>query len=299
MPTTLSAHSNGFTPITVEFPSGDGTVVAHLYLPHDYDASKRYPAVAMAGSFSSVKEQMGGIYGGEMARRGLIGLAIDYRNYGQSSGAIRQYEDPNSKAVDLSSALSFLRSRSDVAGAGLLGICTSGSAVMHAAANDQSVQAVATVAGAFYEPAIQPGVKRRLATAEAAQEKYDTTGVVDMVPAYHPVNPRAVNTIPMPYYLSAKRGNVAEWRNEFAVMSYPAFISTDAVAKASKVIAPTLMIHTKLTAAPNQAVKVHDQLAGQKELEWFRGQHFSFYDHADQVRHTADRLAPFFTATLG
>ncbi|WP_148088114.1 alpha/beta hydrolase [Couchioplanes caeruleus] len=209
---------------------------------------------------------MGGTYGAEMARRGIIGLAIDYRNYGQSNGAIRQYEDPDSKAVDLSSALSYLRSRQDVSGAGLLGICTSGTAVIHAAADDHSVAAVATVAGPFWEPILWTGVQRRLAAGEAARKKYEQTGVVDMVPAYHPINPRAVNTVPMPYYLTARRGKVSEWRNEFAVMAYADMLKADAVTKAAKVVALTLMIHTKLTAASGQSTKVHDRLAGQKEL---------------------------------
>ncbi|WP_443217143.1 alpha/beta hydrolase, partial [Rhizobium sp. RSm-3] len=86
MSQTLSAHRGKITPLTVSFASGDSYVVAHLYLPEGHDPAKRYPAVAVGGSFTSVKEQMGGIYGGEMARRGVMALAIDYRNYGQSGG---------------------------------------------------------------------------------------------------------------------------------------------------------------------------------------------------------------------
>ncbi|WP_318199211.1 alpha/beta hydrolase [Streptomyces sp. SCL15-4] len=158
----LGALTNGFAPQTVEFPSGDGTVVAHLYLPKDLDASKRYPAVAVGGSFSSVKEQVSGIYAGEMARRDVIGLAIDYRNYGESSGAIRQYEDLKSKAADMSAALRFLEARSDVSGAGLLGVCTSGTTVIEAADNDQSMRSVAAVAGMYMEPGlISHGDRRR------------------------------------------------------------------------------------------------------------------------------------------
>ncbi|MFL6835082.1 MAG: hypothetical protein ACJ8F0_21095 [Xanthobacteraceae bacterium] len=36
---------------------------------------------------------MGGIYAAEMAQRGIIGLAIDYRNFGESGGEPRQYDD--------------------------------------------------------------------------------------------------------------------------------------------------------------------------------------------------------------
>lgn len=109
----LHAVDNGFTPQIVSFPCGEGTVVAHLYLPPDHDPARRYPAVAVGGSFSSVKEQMGGIHAGEMARRGVIALALDYRNYGESSGEIRQLEDTQSKAGDLLAALRYLRTRPD------------------------------------------------------------------------------------------------------------------------------------------------------------------------------------------
>jgi dipeptidyl aminopeptidase/acylaminoacyl peptidase len=153
MAQTLSARS-GLTLLTVSFPSGDGYVVAHLYLPEGHDPSRRYPAVAVGGSFASVKEQMGGIYAREMARRGVMAMAIDYRNYGQSSGIIRQYEDPDGKAADMSAAVKFLRNRPDVSGTGILGVCTSGGVALYAAAQDPSVGAVATVAGWFAEPAV-------------------------------------------------------------------------------------------------------------------------------------------------
>ena len=81
-------------PQKVSFPSGDGVVVANLFLPQGYDRSRRYPAVAVGGSLSSVKEMMGGLYAGELARRGVIALAIDYRNYGESSGAKRHSRMP-------------------------------------------------------------------------------------------------------------------------------------------------------------------------------------------------------------
>ncbi|MFF7656780.1 hypothetical protein ACFZCY_44505 [Streptomyces sp. NPDC007983] len=48
----------------------------------------------------------------------------------------------------------------------------------------------------------------------------------------------------------------------------------------------------------SEARKVHEALAGPKELYWGKGQHFSFYDHPGQVRRTADRVAAHFKATL-
>ena len=298
MPSTLSAATIGVTPETVTFPSGDGTIVAHLYLPAGYDAAKRYPAVAIGGSFSSVKEQMGGIYGGELAKRDVIGLAIDYRNYGERTGTIRQYENPVSKAEDMASALRYLRSRPDVSGAGLLGVCTSATAVLMAAAEDPTIGAVATVAGTYVVPSMWGNLDRRRDAARKAKKKYDETGVVDTVAAYSPINPSAVNTVPMPYYLSPKRGNVPEWTNEFAVMAWADMIQADALAAAAKVTSPTLVVHAQFAAFPKLARQVHENLAGPKELHWTSGSHFNFYDQPAKVHETADKLAAHFTAKL-
>lgn len=68
MSETLIEHSNPNVQ-KVSFPSGDGSVVGNLYLPENLDPSYRYPAVAVGGSLSSVKEMMGGLYASELARR--------------------------------------------------------------------------------------------------------------------------------------------------------------------------------------------------------------------------------------
>jgi fermentation-respiration switch protein FrsA (DUF1100 family) len=306
MAQTLTA-STGPAPQTVSFPSGACHVVAHLYLPDGYDPARRYPAVAIGGSFASVKEQMGGIYGIEMARRGVMALAVDYRNYGQSSGAIRQYEDPDGKGKDLSAALKFLRGRPDVSGTGLLGVCTSGGTVLYTAAEDPGVGAVATVAGFFSEPALQTllqgsaeRVEKRRAEGRRAQEHYDTAGVIDLIRPYHDSDKTAANVGPMEYYMDQTRGGgVREWRNQFAVMSWGPMLDFDPVSKAPRVTAPTLVVHSDGSAFPDQARKVYDLLAGPKTLHWAEGEHFDFYDQADQVRDAVDKVAAHFHAALG
>lgn len=305
MAQTLKA-AVGLEPLTVSFPSGDSHVVGHLYLPEGYDPSHRYPAVAVGGSFSSVKEQMGGIYAGEMARRGIIALAIDYRNYGQSGGQVRQYEDPQAKAADLSSALRYLRARHDVSGTGLLGICTSGGTVLYTAAEDPNVGAVASVVGFFSEPSLQvlmqggaEGVERRRVAGRQAQALYEKTGVIETIKAYHATDLTAANVAPLDYYFDQNRGAVPEWRNAFAVMAWGSMLDFDPVSQASRVTAPTLVIHSDGATFPDQARKVYDRLAGPKTLFWTEGGHLDFYDHADRVREAADRAAAHFTAKLG
>jgi len=305
MTQTLQAP-NGLAPQKVSFPSGNGYVVAHLYLPQDHDPARRYPAVAVGGSFTSVKEQMGGIYAGEMARRRVMALAIDYRSYGESSGAIRQFEDPASKAVDLSAALRFLATRSDVSGTGLPGICTSAGNVLYTAADDPSVGAIATVAGFFSEPALSAIIKggseevERLKTkGRQARKHFEETGVIDTVLAYHKTDQTAASVSPSEYYWDQTRGGgVRAWRNEFAVMAWEPWLDFDPVSQAPRVIAPTLMIHSERAAFPDQARKVHELLSGPKDIHWAEGVHFDFYDQVDTVTETADRVAAHFRAHL-
>ncbi|HZS53686.1 MAG TPA: hypothetical protein VFA65_04735 [Bryobacteraceae bacterium] len=68
------------------------------------------------------------------------------------------------------------------------------------------------------------------------------------------------------------------------------------MSQASQVTAPTLVIHSDGSAFPNEARKLHERLAGPKELHWADGAHFDFYDQAYTVRKAADRVAAHFRA---
>ncbi|PBC02450.1 alpha/beta hydrolase [Mesorhizobium sp. WSM3860] len=294
-------------PEKVSFKSGDGFVVANLYLPEGHDPSRRYPAVALAGSLTSVKEMMAGNYAGELTRRGIIALAIDYRNYGESSGAMRQFEDQASKAEDLSAALRYLKKRSDVAGTGILGICTSGGTALYTAAKDSNVGALAIVAGFFSDPDLvlkmfggKEGIDSRIAASREARKRYDEEGVIQTVFAYMPNDKTAVSSGPNEYYMDQSRGgSVRAWRNEFAVMAWEPWLAFDPLAQAPHVTAPALVVHSDGAAFPDQARKMYGLLAGPKELHWTEGKHYDFYDQAEAVRQVADRVASHFHNKLG
>ncbi|CAN9362941.1 unnamed protein product [Alternaria alternata] len=301
---TLNATS-GPTPKTVKFPSGDSHVVGHLYLPERYDSAQRYPAVAVAGSFISVKEMMSGTYAVELARHDVIAIAIDYRNFGQSGGDFRQYEDPTSKAEDLSAALEYLAMRSDVAGTGLLGVCTSGGNVLFPAGSDPRVQAVATVVGFFNSPSLvtrlrgEEGIAVRRAVGRKAQQLYNNTGEIELIPAYSSTTNVSANFGLQPYYENHTRGGGAVgWRNEFAVASWGAWLDWDPVTQAGNVTVPTLMIHSENAAFPDQARTVYNRLGPQKEIIWTNGTHYDFYDNPHTVRFSAEKVAQHFKKYL-
>ncbi|CAK1367853.1 unnamed protein product [Cercospora beticola] len=145
--------NDGLAPKLVNFPNGsNGSITAHLYLPKEYNGDNKYPSVVVGGSMASVKEQMSGTYASQLAENGIIAMAIDYTNWGESTGAERQVENPVQKAADLSSAVSFLSGRADVAGTALLGVCTSGGNILYTAAEDTRVRALVSVADFSRKP---------------------------------------------------------------------------------------------------------------------------------------------------
>jgi len=303
----LSA-ADGPAPQKVRFNAGDSFVAANLHMPAGYRPGAAYPAVVIAGSLTAVKEQMGGIYAIEMARRGFIALAIDYRNYGESGGAIRQYENPETKAEDLVAAVTYLTSRPDVRpdGIALLGICTSGGTVLYAAARDDRIAAVASVASHFAEPSITPslyggadGVAQRRAAGRGARVEYERTGKNRLILAYHNTDQSASHVGPMEYYMDPTRGGgVREWTNAFAVMSWEPWLDFDPVSQARHVTAPALIVHSDNCALPGQAHKVHSLLRGPKTLHWTVGNHFDFYDGPEKVREAADTVNLHFRKYL-
>ena len=73
----------------VQFKNRFGIMLAgHLYLPKDYDASRKYPAIALSGPFGAVKEQVSGLYAQALASadtpakclvcKGMIHSFIDF-----------------------------------------------------------------------------------------------------------------------------------------------------------------------------------------------------------------------------
>ena len=109
----------------VQFVSEGENIVGNLFFPDDFDAGKQYPAVIVSGSWTTVKEQMAGLYAEKLAKEGFITLAFDFRNFGESGGEPRFYENPQQKVADIKSAVSYLQSLPEVNAdtIGALGIC--------------------------------------------------------------------------------------------------------------------------------------------------------------------------------
>ena len=283
------------------------TLAAMLYTPPNFDAAVRYKAIVVAGSLTSVKEQMAATYGQKLAEKGFVALAFDYSHYGESEGQPRQLESPEEKLADLKAAVGYLASLPFVQAVGMVGVCTSAGNAAYLAAEDPRVKAIATVAAFLPEPSLNqrvfgaPEVARRRAAGAAAKLRFEATGEQLMLPTYSTVDPTAVNYNPKgsyDYYFNKQRGGVPEWQNAFAVMSFGPFLDFNPIAKAPSIKMPTMVVHSDGSAFPDQAKKFHSQLAGPKELAWGDGNHYDYYDQPAQVDFAVKNVAEFLHRRL-
>lgn len=292
----------------VTFKSGESTLTGNLYLPPDFDAAQRYPAVIVTGSWTTVKEQMAGLYAERLAQQGFVTLAFDFRHYGESGGEPRNYEVPADKIEDIRSAAAFLESLPivDTGHIGGLGVCFS-AGLMAAAAQDSRIRAIALVAPWLHNHEILDQVygspaemQRRLDAADAARAKYETTGEVETMVGASFTDPNAAMIVDNDYYLNPQRGGVPEWPNEVALMTWRPWADFDGVTIGSQVKMPILLVHSENAAIPEGAKQFYTNLPSNtsKQFQWLDGTQWDFYDQEPQVSQSVTFVVDHFNQTL-
>jgi fermentation-respiration switch protein FrsA (DUF1100 family) len=294
--------------LPVSFDSEGSRLSGNMYVPPEYTPGTRAPGIVVTGSWTTVKEQMAGLYARRLAQRGFITLAFDFRHWGASEGHPRQWESPERKIRDIANAVAFLQTRPEVVAdrIGGLAICASAGYLAHAIARGAPLRSVALVASWLHDAATIPaiyggdsGIRRRLEAARAAREQFERTGNATYVPAYDPHDPEAAMFFPLDYYAQHDRGAIPEWTNRFAVMSWADWLTFDAMAAAPAVAVPTLMVHADEAALPENARRFFAAMPGPKHLFWTAGTQTDFYDREPHVGLAVDVAVAHFHRTLG
>ena len=106
-------YPNQVTAVTIErvtYPARNigTTIVANLFKPAGFQASRRYAAIVVTHPFGGVKEQTAGLYALHLAEQGFVTLAYDASYQGESGGEPRLMEVPAQRLDDISCAIDFL-----------------------------------------------------------------------------------------------------------------------------------------------------------------------------------------------
>lgn len=122
------------------------TLVGDLYTPQNMKKGEKLSAIAVAGPYGAVKEQVSGRYAQELAARGFIALAFDPSFTGESAGEPRNTASPDINTEDFSAAVDYLSTRDNIdpEKIGILGICGWGGFALNDAAMDTRVKATVT-----------------------------------------------------------------------------------------------------------------------------------------------------------
>ena len=149
-----------------------------LYMPKDFNAAKKYSAIAVAGPFGAVKEQVSGLYAQEMAKAGFVALAFDPSFTGESGGAVRFAASPEINTEDFSAAVDFLATRDfvDAEKIGIIGVCGWGGIGLNAAAADTRIKA--TVASTMYDMS-RVSAKGYFDSDDSAEKRYETKKAIN------------------------------------------------------------------------------------------------------------------------
>jgi fermentation-respiration switch protein FrsA (DUF1100 family) len=286
----------------IAFDIAGDRVVGNLHWP---EGPGPHPAVIMAGPMTSVKEQVTGVYAAALARHGFVALALDHRGYGESGGVPRQYEHWQTKVADLRAGLDYLASTPgiDARRMGAAAVCLGCGYAAHASVDNPRVKALGLIAGYYRDPGAMrerdpEGYDAKVAQGIAARRKFESTGVVDMIPAAALEGDAAMQTSDtFDYY--TRRASHPNYVNAFAVMSREHFLPFDVQAAAPRLTQPVTMVHARNALSPHWAESFFGKLAGEKTLTWIesRGQ-TDIYDDAAIVERAAEVVARGLLAKL-
>jgi hypothetical protein len=287
----------------VSFENRGATLAGTLYLPRDYQPGERRPGVVVSGAWTSIKEQMSGLYAREMAERGFAALAFDHRGWGQSGGEIRFKEDPAEKTSDIAAAAAFMATLPEVDAVNIngLGICASAGYMAAAATGNANFAAVALIAPWLHNRQIvehvyggREGVSKLIATSREAETSEDRGQPRTITAAS--MTDQASLMYRIPYYTEADRGLVPQYDNRFNLASWEPWLTYDSVSLGAKLDKPTLIVHSEGAAVPQGAHAFYALLPGEKSELWLNGiSQFDFYDRSEPVTIAADAAAAHFT----
>lgn len=285
----------------VTFESGGETLVGNLYIPAGVNKENRTDGIVVTGAWTTIKEHMPGTYAAEMAKRGEIALAFDFRTWGESGGTTRSFENPQIKIEDIIAAGEFLSTRPEVDGVNGLGICASAGYMATAAEQSSTFKTIALVAPWLHNAAIveevyggADGVAGLIEIGRAAAATEAETGAPQLIPATGPEGSSSL--MPgVPYYTEEGLGMIPEWENTFNLASWEGWLTFDGVRAAPGIPQPLMIVHSEDAAIPAGAHQFFADLNSDKQELWLDGvTQFDFYHREDAVTAASDAVATFF-----
>lgn len=306
-------ENTGVTVRKVSFLRSNNIIlVGNLFLPKDFDATRRYPSILSVHPAGSVKEQSAGLYAHRLAERGFVTLAFDAAYAGESGGTPHYSEAPYERVEDIRYAIDYLVTLPfiDEHRIGALGICAGGGYVIATAPTDRRIRSVAGVSAADIGAANRESwlrgrtVEEQIALLEdvSAQRTREARGE-ELMKVYMCPEPTA-ETAPSfregyDYYRTARAWHPRA-DNYYLRRSQATKMAFSAIENIYLLTQPVLLIVGGKADSDWQTERFYNALPG-TDKEVFvieESSHIELYDHPEYVNRAVKKLDKFFTRTL-
>lgn len=298
----------------IYFNSNGDKLIGWLFCPPNFDASKKYPTISVAGPMGTVKEQAGGIFAEKLALKGFITIVFDFRTQGESEGTPRNYENPFNKGEDIQNAISYLGTLENVDKDKIttLGICAGGSYTMHGTISDRRIKAFASVNPYFslreyagYNPLVSEEVRNTmLKVSNDDRQKYYETGVSEsfnmLMPAFEDLKSMLVPAKDLEdisaYFYERVEKDWPNYSSKSAGMSFEALLKSHALDFAKDLSIPYLgIVGSEALTKPYTERFFAEIPHKNKEIKVIQGaRHVQTYDIEEYINQAVNHLSEFY-----
>lgn len=298
----------------VSFKNRTWDVAGNLYLPTNFDKTKKYAAIVCVHPGSSVKEQTAGLYANQLAKNDFVTLTFDASFQGESGGEPRFLEDPATRVEDIRCAVDFLTTLEFVDNnrIGALGICAGGGYAANASISEKRIKAIATVAAtnasrAFREAnpleVLKTVAKQRTAEAGGA-EKLINNWIPDSALEAKQAGMEELDLMEAIDYYRTPRGQHPNSCNKLLFTSMTNLIMFDAFHLAEYFLTQPLLVIVgdKVGAfgSYRDGFDLYNKAAsGNKKIYTVKGaSHYDLYDKPKATNEALEQIIPFFQEIL-
>ncbi|WP_322103186.1 alpha/beta hydrolase [Paraburkholderia sp. J41] len=303
----------------VTYPNLGWDTAADLYLPPDFNAAKRHPAIVSTHPIGSCKEQTAGnIYAKGLAEKGFVVLVHDASFQGASGGKPRFIEDPSIRVSDIRFAVDYLQSLPyvDENRIGAIGVCGGGAYTIHAGITDHRLRALVSVTGVNYGRLIREGFAQfkplefseSMAGMRTAEALGGSRHVVDLLPASVEAGNQAgitdIDVLEATDYYKTARGRQPNGATRQLMSFSSAAMGWDAFLNAEVLLTQPLMVVIGDKAGGFGAFRDGWEIYGRaaskdKHIVVAEGwSHYDLYDKPEPVAIAMTRIVPFFRENL-
>lgn len=304
---------SGVTVRKVSFLRSNNIVlVGNLFLPRDFQADKKYPAILSVHPAGSVKEQSAGLYAHRLAKQGFVTLAFDAAYAGESGGTPHYSEAPYERIEDIRYAIDYLVTLPfvDEQRIGALGLCAGGGYVIGAAPTERRIRAVAGVSAADIGAANREGWLRGRTVEEqikmledvSAQRTREARGEELMKVYMCPTpTPQTAPSFREGYdYYRTARAFHPRADNFYLRRSQATKMAFSAIENSYLLTQPVLLVVGDRADSEWQTNRLYNALPGaDKEIYVVKeSSHIELYDKKEPVNAAVEKLSEFFNRVL-